>query len=200
MSASTPPPINPYQSPDLANGPSPAPVLGDCFRDGKFLIFRDRAELPLRCLISGEELTAADWRKRKQVSWNPPWVFIGILGGLLPVLILILIAQKKAHLVYSLGQKARSRIRNRYLLGTGFLLAFVLIMATGISQSDSGSGSNSNAGILMIASIVTLIVGLIILITASPFKANGYRKGWFRMKGVSQDLLDELPQGDWKSL
>ncbi|RYZ91393.1 MAG: hypothetical protein EOP06_06935 [Proteobacteria bacterium] len=173
-------------------------MAGDCFRDGKFLIFRDRAELPMRCLVSGEAVAADGWRKRKQLSWNPPWIFIGILGGLLPILILMLIAQKKAHLVYSLGQKARSRIRNRYLLGTGLLLAFVLILMAGISGSESGS--NSTSGILMIASVVALIAGLVFLIIASPIKAIGHRKGWFKVKGVSQELLDELPQGDWKSI
>lgn len=198
MSESTPPPINPYQSPDLANGFSTVAVAGDFFRDGKFLVFRDRAELPMRCLVSGEAVAPDGWRKRKQISWNPPWIFIGILGGLLPILILMLVAQKKAHLVYSLGQKARSRIRNRYLLGTGLLLAFVLILMAGISGSESGS--NCTSGILMIASVVALIAGLVFLIIASPIKAIGHRKGWFKVKGVSQDLLAELPQGDWKSL
>ncbi|RYF51483.1 MAG: hypothetical protein EOO38_03110 [Cytophagaceae bacterium] len=198
MSAATPPPINPYQSPDLANALASGSVAGDYFRDGKFLVFRDRAELPLRCLVSGEAVTADDWRKRKQLSWNPPWIFIGILGGLLPVLILMLIAQKKAHLGYSLGKKAHSKIRNRYLLGTGLLVAFAVILVVGISQSESGSTSAS--GILMFASIIALIAGLVFLIIASPVKAIGHRKGWLKVKGVSQDLLNDLPQGDWKSL
>ena len=150
----------------------------------------------MRCLINGEAVTADAWRKRKQISWNPPWIFIGILGGLLPILILMLIAQKKAHIVYSLGEKARSRIRNRQLMGCGLLVAFGLILAAGISQTGSGS----TGGALMLASIVALIAGLIVLITASPFKASSHRKGWFKMKGVSQDLLNELPEGDWSSI
>ncbi|RYD28743.1 MAG: hypothetical protein EOP87_19255 [Verrucomicrobiaceae bacterium] len=198
MSDTVPPPINPYQSPDLANALAPGSVTGDYFRDGKFLVFRDRAELPMRCLISGEAVTAEDWRKRKQLSWNPPWIFIGILGGLLPILILMLVVQKKAHLVYSLGKRARSRIRNRQLLGTGLLVAFAVILMAGISKSESGS--NSTSGFLMMASVLALIAGLVFLIIASPVKAVGHRKGWFKVKGVSQDLLDEFPQGDWKSL
>lgn len=197
MSTSVPPP-NPYQSPVFEGELSSGAVLGDFFRDGKFLVFRDRAELPLRCLISGEAVTADDWRKRKQLSWNPPWIFIGILGGLLPILILMLIAQKKAHLVYSLGKKARSRIRNRYLLGSCLLVAFAVLLVAGISKSESGS--NSASGLLMLASIVALIAGLVFLIIASPIKAIGHRKGWFKVKGVSQDLLNDLPQGDWNSL
>ncbi len=196
MSDSVPPPINPYQPPVSATGFSPGSVVGDFFRDGKFLVFRDRAELPMRCLINGETLTADAWRKRKQISWNPPWIFIGILGGLLPILILMLIAQKKAHIVYSLGEKARSRIRNRQLMGSGLLVVFGLSFAAGISQT----GSESTGGALILASIVALILGLIILISASPFKASSHRKGWFKMKGVSQDLLNELPEGDWKSI
>lgn len=195
MSASTPPP-NPYQSPASVGELSSGAAVGDFFRDGKFLIFRDRAELPLRCLINGEELTPDAWRKRKQVSWNPPWVFIGIIGGILPVLILILVAQKKAHIVYSLGQKARSRIRNRQLMGTGLLVAFVVIVVAAGTRRDIGS----HPEIVVPLSIITLILGMIFLMTSTPFKANGHRKGWFRMKGVSPDLLDGLPQADWKSL
>ena len=150
----------------------------------------------MRCFINGEAVTADAWRKRKQISWNPPWIFIGILGGILPILILMLIAQKKAHIVYSLGQRARSRMRNRQLIGIGLLVAFGLIVAAGISKTGSGS----IGGVLVIPSIFTLILGLIILITASPLKTIGHRKGWFKMKGVSQDLLNELPEGDWKSI
>jgi hypothetical protein len=108
----------------------------------------------------------------------------------------MLITQKKANIVYSLGQQARSRIRKRQLMGSGFLLAFALILATGISQS----GSDSTMGLLIFASLIALVLGLVILATASPFKTSGYRKGWFRMNGVSQVLLDELPEGNWKSI
>jgi hypothetical protein len=196
MSDSAPPPINPYQSPVSATEFFPGPVIGDFFRDGKFLVCRDRAELPMRCLINGETVTPDAWRKRKQISWNPPWIFIGILGGLLPVLILMLIAQKKAHIVYSLGKLARSRMRNRQLIGIGLLVAFGLLLAAGISKTGNGS----NGGVLVIPSIFTLILGLIILIKASPLKISGHRKGWFKMKGVSQDFLNELPEGDWKRI
>ena len=196
MSDSAPPPINPYQSPVSSTEFSPGSVVGDLFRNGKFLVCRDRAELPMRCLINGEAVTADAWRKRKQISWNPPWIFIGILGGILPILILMLIAQKKAHIVYSLGQRARSRMRNRQLIGLGVLVVFGLLLAAGISKT----GNDSNGGGLMVASLFTLILGLIILITASPLKTSGYRKGWFKMKGVSHDLLNELPEGDWKSI
>jgi hypothetical protein len=87
------PPINPYQPPGSAM--ELPPLIGDFFRDGKFLVFRDRAELPLRCLINGEVVPTDAWRKRKQISWSPPWVFIGLLGGLLPIL----------HLRYAKGGK-----------------------------------------------------------------------------------------------
>ncbi len=57
-----------------------------------------------------------------------------------------------------------------------------------------------HAEIVVPSAMVTLILGMIFLMTSTPFKTNGHRKGWLRMKGVSQDLLDELPQADWKSL
>lgn len=196
MNENVPQPVNPYQSPVSATESIPGAVAGDFFRDGKFLVFRDRAELPMRCLISGEAVTADAWRKRKQISWNPPWIFIGILGGLLPVLLLMLIAQKKAHIVYSLGRQARSRIRNRQIFGSCLLIASGLSFAAGISQT----GSDSYGGALILASVVALILSLIILTMASPFKASGHRKGWFKMKGVSQELLGELPEGNWESI
>lgn len=196
MNESTPPPINPYQTPVSTNGLPQVAAAGDFFRDGKFLIFRDLAELPPRCLVSGEEVTADGWRKRKRILWSPPWVFIGLLFGALPTWILILVFQRKAHIVYSLGQKARSRIRNRQLLGTGCLIAFVVIVVAAGTRRDIGS----HPEIVVPLSIITLILGMIFLMTSTPFKANGHRKGWFRMKGVSPDLLDGLPQADWKSL
>jgi hypothetical protein len=196
MSNGSPTTHNPYQTPKTLAEPPPVPTGGDFFRDGNFLVFRDRAELPMRCLINGEEVTPEAWRKRRLISWNPPWVFIGILGGILPILIMILIFQKKAYIVYSLGQRARSKMRNRGLVGLALLIAFVALLATGISRIDS----NNNGGVFIIASIVAFFTGLIVLIKASPLKASGHRNGWFKMKGVSRDLLDQLPTGDWKSI
>lgn len=202
MSSSTPPPINPYQppvseSPVSTNSFPQVAGSGEFFRDGKFLVFRDRAELPLRCLINGEDVTPDAWRQRKQIVWNPPWVFIGLIGGILPLLLFMLLAQKKAHVVYSLGQKARSRIRNRKLLGGAFLLvAFGLIIAAGLSQMGTGAYS----GTLVLVALIPLFIGIVILALASPIKAGGHRKGWLKLKGVSPTFLDALPQGDWKSL
>ncbi|RYF39052.1 MAG: hypothetical protein EOO38_23855 [Cytophagaceae bacterium] len=57
-----------------------------------------------------------------------------------------------------------------------------------------------HAEIVVPSAMVPLILGMIFLMTSTPFKTKGHRKGWLKLKGVSQDVLDELPQGDWKSL
>lgn len=50
------------------------------------------------CFCGGEGGTA----RKKQFTYTPTWVYFGLLGGLLPLLILALIGQKRAHLTIPL--------------------------------------------------------------------------------------------------
>lgn len=145
--------------------------------------------------MTGEELSADDWRKKKTLAWNPPWVFVGLLGGVLPLLILMLVCQKKTAVTYSLGQEARKKLASKRRVGGVFLAGFVLLLVFGIA-----SESSSASGIMMLSCFVCLIISLVVFILATPLRAVGHRKGWLKIKGVSGRVLDELKPVDFNLL
>ena len=85
--------INPYAAPaDVAT------VAGvDCgvtfFRDGRFLVVRDGAELPETCVVTNEPADRGSWRKRVRITWTPSWVYVLILVNLIVLLIVALILE-----------------------------------------------------------------------------------------------------------
>lgn len=198
--APQPPPLNPYSAPEVIDAP-PGPdwsrlVAGGFFRDGRFLVIRDGAELPMACVKSGESAPAGSWRKRRLMSWSPPWVFIGLLGGLLPLLILMVVASKKAHLVYSLGPAAARRRANLQLVGLLLLGASLASIAGVITETIDGDLVLP----LILGSIAGIIASLVFFIVSNPLRAIGHRKGWFKIKGASPGFLDTLETGDWRQL
>lgn len=152
------PQFNPYRSPDVAE------VSGDAiplyYRDGKFLYVRDGAELPERCIRTNEKVDEAGWRKRKRLTWIPPWALIPILSGFLPFLILLLFLQKKAKITYSLSKDARESLFRRRCIGLG-------VMAFGLLAAFAG-GSLFQGDAAFLAMTGGSIAAFIGLPTASP--------------------------------
>lgn len=195
---STPPPLDPYATPRATSTPPPIPnpFAQYLFRDGSFLVVRDGAQLPMSCVKTGTSVADGAWRKRKMIAWNPPWVFVGLLGGVVPLLILMLVCQKKAHIAYSLSDDARRTILGRRSVGFVLLALFVLALYLVISESVSGDV----AGTVLLGGVVSLILSLVFFISATPLRATGHRNGWFRIKGAGSAFLDQLPTADWRSL
>lgn len=152
------------------------------------VLVRGNSVLPALCLKTGEQLSGDHWRKKVTIAWAPPWVYVGILGGILPLLILILIAQKKGEITYSLSSSARKRIVKRRLIGLGVLLCGVA--AIGACIVNDGKGDIT--GILVLTGLVLLITGLVIMVLSAPIRVTGHRNGWFRIKGAGADFISTL--------
>lgn len=164
----------------------------DHYRDkdrAGYILVRGNATLPALCLKTGQPLTGEHWRKKVTIAWSPPWVYIGILGGILPLLILILIAQKKGEITYSLSPGARKSILKRRLIGLGVLLAAITAIG---ACFFTGAESNDITGILALTGFLLLIASLVIMILAAPIRATGHRNGWFRIKGAGPDFVSTL--------
>jgi hypothetical protein len=188
-------PENPYRPP-AASAPPPVPTApGDCFREGAFLIVRERSEVPPFCVKNGEDVPADGWRKKKAIAWSPPWVWVGLLGGVLPLLILILVAQKKANITYSLGAAARRRMGTLRGIGFALLAGFVFLLVAAVNSSSSDA-----VGMLVTLGFLLLLGSLICFMLVAPIRPVKHRNGWFKVKGVSPALLDRLPAVDFRGL
>jgi hypothetical protein len=61
--------INPYASPCEQTESNEVP-LGEYYVDGSYLVVTDGAVLPMRCVVTGELVSAED-RETKQFEWAP---------------------------------------------------------------------------------------------------------------------------------
>lgn len=183
--------LNPYTPP--AEIPSP-PNLSTAspgffyFRDGKFLVVRDGAELPEVCLRTNEATSGHGWRKKMPIVWTPPWVIsLFIVGSPILYAIVALATQKKAKYTYSLSQATRSKIIRRKIIGAVLFLTAVSLIIMGAFLDDQ----NFIIGCIL-GGIVLIFVSLIPMTLANPFRVSGYQNGWFKIKGCSPDFLDSI--------
>ncbi|BCX47732.1 hypothetical protein HAHE_16400 [Haloferula helveola] len=192
--------INPYSTPSAPPASPPAIPGGSLtttfFKDDVFLIVRDGAVLPPSCVSTGDETSDNDWRKQVPLSWNPPWVFLGLLGGLIPLVILILVCQKKAKVVYSLSPAASKRMLRLRGIGFGLLaLAGVCLLAM-----IFGSLPDEAIGYTIVTMILALVASVVLFTAATPLKAIGHKNGWLKVKGADARFLEQIPQGNWAGL
>jgi hypothetical protein len=123
------------------------------------------------------------------MSWHTPWAYLGLLGGLLPYLILAIALQKK--LKFEAGVCAMHRRRRRIGIAVG-LLGSIASVAMMVAGGMSPPRSNQVLLILVgpIFLLVSLLAGISISRIVSP-KRIDKQHAW--IKGVSAAYLDELP-------
>lgn len=179
---------NPYQAPaDLAG----ALAHGSSrlfYREGDFLVIRDGAELPNRCIHTNEEVPPSGWRKKKQVAWTPQWVFITILLSPLVLILLGVLLQKKAKITYSMSPAARGRLIRKRLIWLGISALGVAIAVIG------GNFLSSDASLIAVFGGILLgFIGIVGSLVQNALAVRGHRDGRFTLKGCCREYLDSLP-------
>ena len=157
------------------------------YRDGEFLVIRDGAVLPARCIHTNLEIGPDDWTKRERLTWTPPWVFLLILINLIVLVVVALCVNKKAWLTYSLSREARGKlIRRRSIAFVVFLAGVAAAIGCGI-----GIEGDMAVGLAILCSLVALIA-LIVLALTNAISVKKHQEGWFSLKGCSREFLDSL--------
>lgn len=178
---------NPYAPPAEASVPPTLPSDVFFFCDGDFLVIRDGAELPNVCLRTNEPAGEGSWRKKRTMTWNPPWVFVLILVNILVLIIVALVTQKKAKMTYSLSAAARAAIVKKRGIAFFLLLATIGLFYVGFTQMGD------LVWVGMFGGIISLIASLVFFAIADPIKVVKFHDGWFRIKGCSKEFLATLP-------
>ncbi len=179
---------NPYAAPADLAGALAHDAARKFYREGAFLVVRDGAELPNRCIHTNDEVPASGWRKKKQIAWTPQWVFITILLSPLVLVLLALILQKKAKISYSMSPAARGRLVRKRLIWLGIFALGVVIAIIG------GNLLSSDASLFAIfGGVLVGFVGIIGSLVQHPLTVKGHRDGRFTLKGCCPAYLDSLP-------
>lgn len=183
--------VNPYAAPTM-----PQPFLspakeyqGGVWRDGPILVMHKLAALPPVCLKSGQPAT--QWLKRN-LSWHHPACYLGLLGGLIPFVVIALIFTKRANIQIGLTDEWAARRRTRIgiawavaLLGIAFIVGGIVLTAR----------TNEQYGVIGIpVGVITLLIGAVVgniggaMVTPKKIDDN-----YVWLKGVHANALAMFP-------
>lgn len=148
--------------------------------------------LPHVCMRCGSPTD--DWVK-KDLSWYPKWAWLGVLGGLLPLLILILVFTKRARLNAPLCSKHRGHWWKANLISILGLLAVVGYIFFMIVFADSRPRPSETTMTVVVVGFVVLLVawlGTLIYFAATQIRAVKIDDYDVSLAGVSDVFADEL--------
>jgi hypothetical protein len=121
------PPMNPYAPPAKRWEPVPgAPGPETMWREGEMAVmYKTGGRLPDRCVRCNESVTK---RLAKTLYWHPPAVFLGLLCGVLPFLILSFIMRQSTTIDFGLCEAHASRRLLGMFIGIGGFLGALAFM------------------------------------------------------------------------
>jgi hypothetical protein len=140
----------------------------------------DGEDFPRLCMRCGRE---ADCDVSQKFAWMPGWVFVFLLFGMLPFLIVALITRKTMLIVAPMcaDHAGHWRARKLYVwLGLLFWIAF------GIALAALGDELPKDAGAPLV--IFGIVGGLVWLISAAVFASGAIKASEIRDK--SMDLVN----------
>ncbi len=198
--AENPGDINPYAASQLPQpvipGVSNQPLggLNGLWRRGNLIVAHPQGMMPQICVKTGQ---AGDKWVKQQLTWFPKWALIGLLGGVLPLLVLVLIFQKKRDLTPWLCQEDYDR-RSRYKI-VGFSTIFggiaLVIGAIAVGVNMPGDVGSALAVLTLITGVISTIVGIVI---AGPLtnilRAKIITNEYALIKGAKEPFLQHLEE------
>lgn len=118
----------------------------------------ERDLLPRVCALTGEPTEDV---KRRTFQWNPPWVVITILAGLLPYVIVALITRKSMTMDLPLVRPKHGHWRWRALVSWGLVLASLVLFFAGVVLV-SDNDLQQSSGPLMLAGGVLFFLAVLV--------------------------------------
>ncbi len=132
---------------------------------------------------------------KRKLTWFHPLIYLSLAAGLLILVILVLVLQKKATIYIGLSQewwhKRRRALWIGWLMGLGGL---AVMIGSGVLLGNCPRGQESWTGVGIVLGLVMLLGGLVYGSTASrmvvPVRITDTHV-W--LKGVHPDYLADLP-------
>lgn len=96
--------------------------------ENDMIVGRSPLVLPPLCVKCGGA-SPDDVRCRSRLHWFPAWVYLFLLLGILPAVLLYYVTRRSVRVEYSLCVKHLAGLRRRRFIGIGLLVAFVAMLA-----------------------------------------------------------------------
>ena len=138
-------------------------------------------ELPERCVECGREASGGR-RVHTRLFWHPRWIWVGILWGVVPVVLLYDAARRPLEISYSLcphdDRSLRMRKRAALVMWALFVALLIAAVATHFNRACVFA-----AVALFFAAAIAHFMSLV------PLTVAGHEDGVFGVKGFSKKFL-----------
>ncbi len=181
--------INPYASPQTHSGvPLEAELVeSSAWRNGNLLIVGHNAVLPPRCVKCNAPTDRP--HKRFRMTWYSPLAYLGLLLGLVPFVLIVLLIQRKLVLDVGICEEHRHRRRLGIVVGLlGSAMGFGLIVL-GLVQFTESMALPFCSGLALIG--VSLVFCIRMTRIVWPKHID---KRFAEVHGVCPEFLDALPE------
>lgn len=155
---------------------------------GKKLAVQDGTVLPSRCIKTNREISPGENGRPKliKLAWSNPWWALLILvpyGGLLIYIVVSLATRKSGSITVHLSNQAIKRKR--------IWLESLTVLAFGIPAILFNMDLEITAiiGFAILGSVILLLIALFTARYLTPVK---YQEGWFIIRGINREFLDEI--------
>ena len=198
------PEFNPYEAP-VSTEVNPRSkgrrdVGPGLWSDGNFLVARDRAEFPDRCVKCNE--SAEGLRLKRVMRWHPSGYYLLILLCTLAYAIVATVVSKTVTLEVGIcpahRRRRRKQIASAWLLGLGGV-GLILLFGAVAGGPRGGPEENPGLALLILAGVVMILTGLILGVIASKFLTIERidKDKIARIKGACPEFLETLPEYPW---
>lgn len=182
--AETSPPVLAGRAAELPPQSSPAGAYQETWRvEGDRIISPSPLMLPEGCVTCGEPIVNGR-RFDKTLFYCPPWVWLTILVGLLPFIIIYLVVRKPLAISYAQCNTCVGRQNAKKWIAAAVWVLFLAAVAVSIwSQS-----------LIALIVMVVLFAGALVATTLAspPVRVTGHEGGYFLIKGGSPRFLSNL--------
>jgi hypothetical protein len=149
-------------------------------------------DLPDICLKCGQPTSN---RVKKTFNWNPPWIWVTILAGLLPYVIVAAVTRKTITARLPMCDQHKGHWWKRILLVVAGLLGVIaLIVLVVVVLDEMGPGNKGIAGPILglmipIAFLAWVVMAIVAQVTAiRAAEIDDYRG--LKLAGVCREFID----------
>jgi len=187
-----PPEVNPFASPMSTDQAATAPVEAEqmnwLYRKGNLLVMHKNAVLPQRCVKSNQP---ADGYLRRKLAWVHPAVYLTLLLGLLPLVIVAVIMQKKATIHVGLSAEWFRKRRRTIAIAWAIVAAGMTIA---VASGFLAANWRADAGLGIALGMLLVLGGASYGLIAAPLVVTKrISRDFIWLKGVHPDFLASLP-------